>query len=77
MGKRLVGIDAGTTRIKAVAFSLEEDAICHSGISDVVDQLDDKDEVIGGGVTGQGDGCWLIGDKLYDICDSSQFPGSS
>lgn len=134
MGEKLIGIDAGTTRIKAVAFSPEGEAVSQSGVAnavdnpkpgwaeqdmektwrrtaqavaDVVDQLNEKDVVLGVGVTGQGDGCWLIdddgnpirpailwsdsraseyverwqetgiGDQLYDICGSSQFPGSN
>lgn len=87
MRKVLIGIDAGTTMIKAVAFSREGDPICQSSvgnavkrpesgwaeqsmittwkkttqtISEVVDQLDRSDEIIAIGVTGQGDGCWLI-----------------
>ncbi|WP_224268013.1 FGGY-family carbohydrate kinase [Haloprofundus salinisoli] len=87
MGKVLIGIDAGTTVLKSVAFSLDGEAICHSSaenaverpepgwaeqsmtttwkktaqtISEVVDQLDDEDEILALGVTGQGDGCWLV-----------------
>ncbi|XVH33116.1 FGGY-family carbohydrate kinase (plasmid) [Haloferacaceae archaeon DSL9] len=87
MAQCIIGIDAGTTMIKAVAFSLEGDAICMSSVEnrvqrprsgwseqsmdttwdktartirEVIDQLDDDDEVLALGVTGQGDGCWLI-----------------
>lgn len=87
MRKIIIGIDAGTTMIKAVAFSLEGDTVCKSSvrntvkrpepgwteqsmvttwkktvqtISEVIDQLDRSDEILAVGVTGQGDGCWLI-----------------
>ena len=84
----LIGIDAGTSVIKAVAFDLtgrqlaidsrrnsyatlpnggaEQDmartwadtATVLRGLSDQVDGLADR--VLSLGVTGQGDGCWLI-----------------
>jgi sugar (pentulose or hexulose) kinase len=87
MSKVIIGIDAGTTMIKSVAFSLDGGTFCQSSvenavnrpksswaeqsmvttwkktaqtISEVVDQLDDADEIVSVGVTGQGDGCWLI-----------------
>lgn len=87
MARVIIGIDAGTTMIKAVAFSLEGDTLCQSSvenavkrpeagwaeqsmvttwkktsrtISEVIGQLDGSDEVISLGVTGQGDGCWLV-----------------
>lgn len=96
MGRVLIGVDAGTTRIKSVAFDLEgnelhraarDNSLQHpeSGwveqdmeqtwtltaetIQEVVDALDEPDDIIGVGVTGQGDGCWLVdeaGDPVRD-----------
>ncbi|ELY98565.1 FGGY-family carbohydrate kinase [Natrialba aegyptia] len=96
MGRVLIGIDAGTTRIKSVAFDLdgnelhraardnalkqpeagkiEQDmeqtwAMTAETIREVVDSLDEPDNIVGVGVTGQGDGCWLIdeaGDPVRD-----------
>lgn len=87
MSRILIGVDAGTTKIKSVAFStagrelhsasrenilqtpktgwVEQDMEqtwekTASTIQSVRDELDDDDEVIGIGVTGQGDGCWMI-----------------
>lgn len=87
MAQVIIGVDAGTTVIKSVAFTLEGDEICKSSVdnavqrpesgwaeqsmvttwkktaqtlSEVEDQLADEDEVIALGVTGQGDGCWLV-----------------
>jgi sugar (pentulose or hexulose) kinase len=96
MEELLIGIDAGTTNIKSVAFSLDGAELVQSSrenelitpnpgwveqdmtatweltattIRDVVDALDDDQEVIGVGVTAQGDGCWLLdgdGDPVRD-----------
>jgi sugar (pentulose or hexulose) kinase len=85
----LVGIDAGTTRIKAAAFSpdgreihraavsnevltprpawREQDMAatwrrCRAAVGEVVSALDAETDVLAVGVTGQGDGCWLLDD---------------
>ncbi|SFT05431.1 FGGY-family carbohydrate kinase [Halostagnicola kamekurae] len=87
MSHILIGVDAGTTRIKSVAFDLDGNELHRAArdnslqqpetgwveqdmertwtlttetIRDVVDALDDPDTIIGIGMTGQGDGCWLI-----------------
>lgn len=87
MAQVIIGIDAGTTMIKAVAFSLEGNTICQSSvenainrpepgweeqsmtttwkkttqtISEAIEKLDESDEIIALGVTGQGDGCWIV-----------------
>ncbi len=87
MTQLLIGIDAGTTVIKAVAFSLDGVERYHHSIENavetpepgyaeqsmdttwektasvlqaVVDDLEAEDEIIGVGVTAQGDGCWLM-----------------
>ncbi len=89
MARRLIGIDAGTTVIKAVAFSLEGTENYHHSVDNavdtpspgyaeqsmestwektatvlqaVVDDLPEEDEIVGLGVTAQGDGCWFIDD---------------
>lgn len=134
MREVILGVDAGTSMIKAVAYSTDGEPLCmasrknevkrpESGwreqdmgdtwdktaatLREVVEQLNQQDEVIGLGVTGQGDGCWLldedgkpardailwsdgradeivsewqdsdVNDRLYDVCGSVQFPGSS
>ena len=134
MAQVLLGIDAGTTVIKTVAFTTDGEALHRRSVDnavehpqsgwaeqcmtttwektaqtirEVVEALDDRHEILGLGVTAQGDGCWLIDDdgeparpailwsdgraseyvkrwqevgiedELYDICGSSQFPGSS
>lgn len=86
----LIGIDAGTTMIKAVAYSLDGSVVCMSSVenrverprsgwaeqsmnttwkkttqtvSDVVNQLDDDTTILALGVTGQGDGCWLLNEN--------------
>jgi sugar (pentulose or hexulose) kinase len=83
----IIGVDAGTTVIKSVAFTLKGEPMYQSSVenavhrpepgwaeqsmvttwkkttqtlSEIVDKLDDDDEVIALGVTGQGDGCWLV-----------------
>lgn len=96
MGRVLIGIDAGTTRIKTVAFDLDGNELHHAArdntlqqpkagwveqdmeatwtltaktIQEIVGALDDPDDIVGIGVTGQGDGCWLIdeeGDPVRD-----------
>lgn len=87
MVKVLIGIDAGTTVIKSVAFTLDGEEIYQSSVenavhrpesgwaeqsmvttwkktaqtlSEVADALDDEDDLVALGVTGQGDGCWLV-----------------
>jgi sugar (pentulose or hexulose) kinase len=87
MARVIIGIDAGTTVIKSVAFTLEGDEICKRSVdnavkrpepgwaeqsmvttwkktaqtlSEINDQLDEEHEVAAIGVTGQGDGCWLV-----------------
>ncbi|QOS13496.1 MULTISPECIES: FGGY-family carbohydrate kinase [Haloferax] len=87
MAQVIIGVDAGTTVIKSVAFSLDGEELHKSSVenavdrpesgwaeqsmvttwkktaqtlSEVEDQLDDDDEVLALGVTGQGDGCWLV-----------------
>lgn len=87
MARVIIGIDAGTTMIKAVAFSIDGDTLNRSSvenavkrpetgwaeqsmvttwkkttqtISEIVEQLDETDEIVALGVTGQGDGCWLM-----------------
>ena len=96
MTDTIIGIDAGTSMIKAVAFSTSGESICRSSrknevltpepgrreqdmtdtwdataatLREVTEQLDDGDEVLAIGVTGQGDGCWLVdgdGDPARD-----------
>jgi sugar (pentulose or hexulose) kinase len=82
----LIGVDAGTTNIKTVAFSTEGDELARASrrnevltedgrteqdmettwertaatIEDVSASLSADDHVIGVGITGQGDGCWLV-----------------
>jgi xylulokinase len=88
MAKVVVGVDGGTTAVKAVAFDLtgeivaahkesvpveygtageaEQDmtliweavAACLRGVADA---LPEGSEVVSIGLTGQGDGCWLVG----------------
>ena len=92
MARVVIGVDAGTTIIKSVAFTLEGDELYKSSVenavkrrepgwaeqsmvttwkktaqtlSEVEDRLDSEDEVVAIGITGQGDGCWLI-DKEGD-----------
>ncbi|MFC6825273.1 FGGY-family carbohydrate kinase [Halopelagius fulvigenes] len=134
MTERLIGIDAGTSMIKGVAFSTDGEPLYHSSrqnkilrpksgwqeqdmyatwrattevLGEIMDKFDEDEEVAALGVTGQGDGCWLIdedgepaydailwsdgradeiidewqsgfvGGRIYDICGSAQFPGSS
>ncbi len=87
MAVRLIGVDAGTTSIKAVAFSLDGDEHVSEvretpletreggrveqdmtatwertadAIRAVVDALPASTEIPAVGVTGQGDGCWLV-----------------
>jgi len=96
MTEVVVGVDAGTSMIKAVAFSPEGEALCVSRrenevlaprqgwreqdmddtwdataatLRAVVDELDDE-EVVGVGVTGQGDGCWLLDDAGRPVRDA-------
>jgi sugar (pentulose or hexulose) kinase len=86
MTKTIIGIDAGTSMIKGVAFSLEGDPLYESRrenrvlrprsgweeqdmdetwgataevLHEITSQLDDE-EIVAVGVTGQGDGCWLM-----------------
>ena len=87
MTQVLLGVDAGTTVIKAVAFSLDGEELHKHSLDNavetpeagyaeqdmettwettasvldaVVEDLDDGDEILGLGVTGQGDGVWAI-----------------
>lgn len=89
MAVRLIGVDAGTTSIKVVAFSLngEEDVRrtretpitkpeqgwveqdmtatwerTAEAVHEVVGALPDSADITAVGVTGQGDGCWLVDD---------------
>jgi len=96
MSRVLIGVDAGTSNLKAAAFDLNGDQVeiatienpvetPQSGwqeqnmttnwkktatvISEVVEDLGDDHEILGIGITGQGDGCWLIdedGDPVRD-----------
>jgi sugar (pentulose or hexulose) kinase len=97
MGRVLIGVDAGTSMIKAVAFSLdgeeryvsarenpvknprpgwaEQDMALTwhqtgAAIDDVTTDLSEGEEVVGVGVTGQGDGCWLIDDEGEPVRDA-------
>ena len=82
----LIGVDAGTTNIKTVAFSPTGDELARASrenevrtddgrteqdmaatwertaetIREVVRSPSVTDEILGVGVTGQGDGCWLV-----------------
>ncbi len=88
MPKRVViGVDGGTTAVKAVAFDLEGDVVtlAHRGVpveygrngeaeqdmnliwealadclGEVTAALGPETEIIAVGLTGQGDGCWLV-----------------
>lgn len=84
----IIGVDGGTTAVKAVAFDLDGNVVAtaHRGVpveygkrgeaeqdmnliwrdvaeclSDVVQAIDGA-EILGVGLTGQGDGCWMIDD---------------
>lgn len=86
MGKVVIGVDGGTTAVKAVAFDFEGNikALHSEGVPveygkngeaeqdmnaiweavasclrSVTDQLGDE-EIVAVGLTGQGDGCWLL-----------------
>lgn len=88
MAKVVIGIDGGTTAVKAVAFDLQGEIIAlHSQgvpveygkngeaeqdmdaiweaastcLREVANALPQETEVVSIGLTGQGDGCWLIG----------------
>ena len=86
--KYLIGMDIGTSRIKAVLFDLEgnekkityrDNEPIYSGSNSEQDmnivwdkaltclkevvEGEDKDKILGIGVTGQGEGCWLIDKK--------------
>jgi len=90
MSDILIGVDAGTSMIKSVAFSTAGEPLYRSSrnnevltprtgwreqdLSDtwdtmaatlraVMEELDEEDEVLGVGVTAQGDGCWLVDDE--------------
>ncbi|MFC6825271.1 FGGY-family carbohydrate kinase [Halopelagius fulvigenes] len=90
MSQVIIGVDAGTTVIKSVAFTLEGEELYKSSVenavkrpesgwaeqsmvttwkktaqtlSEVEDRLDEDDEVVAVGVTGQGDGCWLVDER--------------
>ena len=97
MGRILIGVDAGTSMIKTVAFSLDGEELDVSQrsnpvknpqpgwdeqdmaltwrqtgatIDDVVTGLSEDDEVIGVGVTGQGDGCWFVDSEGEPVRDA-------
>lgn len=87
MGRAIIGVDAGTTNIKAAAFSLDGEELARSTagnpvetpkqgwkeqdmttswartatvIRNVVESLRERHRIVGVGITGQGDGCWLV-----------------
>jgi sugar (pentulose or hexulose) kinase len=87
MSELLIGVDAGTSMIKGVAFSTDGEPLYHSSrrnrilrpesgwqeqdmyatwratsevLADITERVGADEEVIALGVTGQGDGCWLI-----------------
>ncbi len=96
MSRVLIGVDAGTSNLKAAAFDLDGEQIeiatienpvetpqtgwqeqnmttnwkkTATVISEVVEDIEDDHEILGIGITGQGDGCWLIdedGDPVRD-----------
>ena len=97
MSRVLIGVDAGTSNLKAAAFDLDGDQVeiatienpvetPQSGwqeqnmttnwkktatvISEVVEDLGDDHEILGIGITGQGDGCWLIDDEGDPVGDA-------
>ncbi len=88
MAKVVIGVDGGTTAVKAVAFDLEGEIVAthHEGVPveygkngeaeqdmnlvweavatclrEVGKSLAEGTEIVAIGLTGQGDGCWLIG----------------
>ena len=90
MSDILIGVDAGTSMIKSVAFSTAGEPLYRSSrnnevltprtgwreqdlsdtwdtmaatLREVMEELDEEDEVLGVGVTAQGDGCWLVDDE--------------
>ncbi|QSG09955.1 Sugar (pentulose and hexulose) kinase [Halapricum desulfuricans] len=93
----LIGVDAGTSMIKAVAYTTEGQPLYKSSrknevlrpesgwreqdmddtwdataatLREVAEQLNPQDEILGLGVTGQGDGCWLIDDEGQPVRDA-------
>lgn len=97
MGRILIGVDAGTSMIKAVVFSLDGEELDVSQrsnpvknpqpgwdeqdmaltwrqtaatIDDVLTGRPDNEEIVGVGVTGQGDGCWFVDEDGEPIRDA-------
>jgi len=93
----VLGIDAGTTTINAVAFgsdgtvravASETQSVAHpnagwaeqemesvweataSAVRSVLDSLEDGTDVLGVGLTGQGDGCWLCDEDGAPVRDA-------
>lgn len=90
MAEIVIGVDGGTTAVKAVAFNLSGDVVSTrresvsvtygdhgeaeqdmnqiweavaTCIRSVADVLDPADDVVAIGLTGQGDGAWLVDEK--------------
>ena len=93
MGKIVIGVDGGTTAVKAVAFDLEGNVVnvtrkgvpveygkkgeatqdmnliweavadCLKGVTDAVQ----GEQIVAVGLTGQGDGCWLVDENFEPI----------
>jgi len=97
MDRILIGVDAGTSMIKAVAFSLDGEELDVSQrsnpvqnprpgweeqdmaltwrqtaatIDDVVSGRSDDEEIMGVGITGQGDGCWFVDEDGEPVRDA-------
>ena len=93
MEKYIIGIDSGTTSMKAVAFDLQGNEICKKAfpltgifpeenryeedmdeiwekaslcIKDISSRLP-KDNIIGIGITAQGDGLWLVDEDIKPV----------
>lgn len=89
MERVIIGVDAGTSNIKAAAFSVDGEQLTCSTVAnpvehpqpgwaeqdmtaiweraatvlqDVSETVRTESEILGVGVTGQGDGCWLVDD---------------
>lgn len=97
MTQLLIGIDAGTSMIKGVAFSTNGEPLYYSSwqnkilrpksgwqeqdlyatwkatsevLKDITSKFNENEEVAALGVTGQGDGCWLIDEKGEPVRDA-------